>query len=76
MGRTAKITSKGQVTIPKEIRSFLGSEVVEFEVQEERVVLRPVKRMAGKLSSYGNLALIQEGPSAWRNAVRDTREDR
>ena len=76
MGKTAKVTSKGQVTIPKEIRDILGSEVVEFEVEDERVVLRPVRRVAGKLSSYGDPARIQEEPSAWRNAVRDRREDR
>jgi AbrB family looped-hinge helix DNA binding protein len=76
MGKTAKVTSKGQVTIPKEIRDILDSEVVEFEVENEKVVLRPVKRVAGRLSSYGNPALIQEEPSAWRNAVADTHENR
>jgi AbrB family looped-hinge helix DNA binding protein len=76
MGKTAKVTSKGQVTIPKEIRDLLDSDIVEFEVENERVVLRPVKRVAGKLSSYGNPALIREEPAAWRDAVRDAREDR
>jgi AbrB family looped-hinge helix DNA binding protein len=76
MGKTAKVTSKGQVTIPKEIRDLLDSDIVEFEVENERVVLRPVKRVAGTLNSYANPALIQEEPSAWRNAVRDTSEDR
>ncbi|MBN1835523.1 MAG: AbrB/MazE/SpoVT family DNA-binding domain-containing protein [Spirochaetales bacterium] len=76
MGKTAKVTSKGQVTIPKEIRDILDSEVVEFEVENERVVLRPVKRVAGKLGSYGNTERIQEESSVWRNAARDTREDR
>ena len=37
---------------------------------------KAMKRVAGKLSSYGNTARIQEEPSAWRNAVKDTREDR
>ena len=76
MGKTAKVTSKGQVTIPREIRDILDSEVVEFEVENERVVLRPVRRVAGKLRSYGNAERIQEESSAWRNAARDTREDR
>ena len=76
MGKTAKVTSKGQVTIPKEIRDILDSEVVEFEVENGRVVLRPVKRVAGKLRSYGNTAWIQDESSAWRKAARDTREDR
>ena len=76
MGKTAKVTSKGQVTIPKEIRDILDSEVVEFEVENDVVVLRPVKRVAGKLRSYGNPARIQEESSAWRNAAKDAREDR
>jgi len=76
VGKTAKVTSKGQVTIPKEIRDILDSDVVEFKVENGRVVLRPIKRLAGKLSSYSNAARIQEESSAWRNAARDTREDR
>jgi AbrB family looped-hinge helix DNA binding protein len=76
MGKTAKVTSKGQVTIPKEIRDILDSELVEFEVENERVVLRPIKRVAGKLSSFGDASRIQKESSAWRNSVRDTREDR
>jgi len=76
MGKTAKVTSKGQVTIPKEIRAILDSEVVEFIVEDERVVLRPIKRVAGRLSSYADVVRIQKESSAWRNSVRDTREDR
>jgi bifunctional DNA-binding transcriptional regulator/antitoxin component of YhaV-PrlF toxin-antitoxin module len=74
MGRTAQVTSKGQVTILKEIRDILDSEVVE--VENERIILQPVKRVAGKLHSYGNTARIQEESSARRNAARDTRKDR
>ena len=76
MGKTAKVTSKGQVTIPKEIRDILDSDVVEFEVEDKRVILRPVKRVAGKLSSYANPALIDKEALAWPSTVRDTREDR
>lgn len=64
------------MTIPKEIRAILNSELIEFEVEKEQVVLRPIKRTAGRLSSYGDAARIQKEPSAWRNSVRDTREDR
>jgi hypothetical protein len=64
------------VIIPKEIRDILDSQVVEFEVENERVVLQPVKRVAGKLRSYGNPARIPEEASAWRNSAGDTRENR
>ena len=52
MGVTAKITRKGQVTIPREIRKKLESDVVEFSVVSGDIVLRPVKSVAGSLSAY------------------------
>jgi len=48
----------------------LDSEVGEFEVENGRVAIRPIRRVAGKLSLYGNAALIQEESTAWRNAAR------
>ena len=70
VGKIAKGTRKGQVTIPKEILDILDSEAGEFEVENEQVVRRPVKRVAGKLSSCGNTARIQEESSVWRNAAQ------
>ena len=49
---TAKITRKGQVTIPREIRKTLESDVVEFSVIKGEIVLRPVKSVAGSLGAY------------------------
>ena len=42
------IASKGQVTIPKEIRSFLGikpSDKINFTVEKGNVVLKPVRTL-------------------------------
>lgn len=47
-----KITSKGQVTIPKEIRNLLGSDIVEFELIEGNVMVKPVKSVGGSLKKY------------------------
>ncbi|MFC1591052.1 AbrB/MazE/SpoVT family DNA-binding domain-containing protein [Thermodesulfobacteriota bacterium] len=52
MGFAAKITSKGQVTIPKKIRDHLDSEIVEFEINNNAVVVRPVKSVGGSLSRF------------------------
>jgi AbrB family looped-hinge helix DNA binding protein len=52
MAITAKITSKGQVTIPKKIREVLQGDVVEFEVLEGRILLKPVTSVAGTLRRY------------------------
>lgn len=44
----AKITSKGQVTIPQEIRKKLGigkDDTVDFVMEGSRVVLVPVKTL-------------------------------
>lgn len=52
MSFAAKITSKGQVTIPKKIRDHLNSEIIEFEIDNNAVVLRPVKSVAGGLNRF------------------------
>lgn len=52
MSVTAKITSKGQITIPRQIRKVLTTDTVEFEVEEGKVVLIPVRSVAGSLAKY------------------------
>ncbi len=49
---TAKITSKGQVTIPKKVRSLLDSATVEFVVSGDSVIIRPVRSVGGALAKY------------------------
>jgi len=44
----AKMTSKGQITIPKEVRRLLKAEVgsvIVFEKEDERFFLRPTKTL-------------------------------
>lgn len=71
--RTVKITSKGQATIPKEIRDLLNSDVVEFEVVEGTVVIKPVHSVGASLKGYskgrGPLKDIRE--AVWGGAVRE-----
>ncbi len=52
MSFTATITSKGQVTIPREARKVLDSNTVEIDVVGNTVVLRPVKSVAGALAKF------------------------
>ena len=71
-----KITSKGQVTIPKEIREKLKANSVYFEVEDDTVMLKPVKDAAGSLSEYaGNIkpgvSMRQMKDRAWEVAVRE-----
>jgi antitoxin PrlF len=45
MRRRATVTSKGQITIPKDVRARLGlhkGDRVEFVVEDDRAFVRPV----------------------------------
>lgn len=61
----ASITSKGQITIPKNIRSQLNiktNDKVEFIIEGERVILLPVKTLKdlrGAVSSSQKLDFAQ-----------------
>jgi len=52
MAITATITSKGQITLPRDVRKALGSNTVEFRVNGETVMLMPVRSVAGALGKY------------------------
>lgn len=47
-----KITRKGQVTIPAQIRKKLGTDFVEITIREGEVVIKPVKKLGGALQKY------------------------
>ena len=73
MALTAKITSKGQVTIPKVIRQALEGDVVEFQIVEGQVIIKPVTSVGGALSKYGKkhepIARVRE--KTWGKVVND-----
>ena len=57
---TSTLTSKGQVTVPKEIRSFLKlkqGQKIDFQVRDGVVVLKPrnrdVRSLSGMLAVKG-----------------------
>jgi AbrB family looped-hinge helix DNA binding protein len=73
---TVRITSKGQITIPKKIRDFLNTAVVSFSLQEGHVIVKPVRDAAGTLHKYaGNnkpgtdFKKLKE--KAWEAAARE-----
>jgi antitoxin PrlF len=64
---TATITSKGQTTIPREIREHLNlkpGDRVSFNIEDGRVVLRPknrsVMQLAGMLKRPGQPSMTAE----------------
>ena len=71
-----KITQKGQVTIPKEIRSRLQATSVYFEVINDDIVIRPVKDAAGSLSEFAKnakpgMSIREMKNMAWEEAVNE-----
>ncbi|MDP3111310.1 MAG: AbrB/MazE/SpoVT family DNA-binding domain-containing protein [Thermodesulfovibrionales bacterium] len=71
-----KITQKGQVTIPKEIREKLKASAVYFEVEDDTVMVKPVRDAAGSLSEYaGNVkpvaSMRRMKDKAWEVAVHE-----
>ena len=77
MNSEAKITSKGQITVPLRIRKELGvkpGDSIVFEKQGETVIVRPVRKESpfAKYRGIGNPA-IDSGREAIIKYVRDLR---
>lgn len=71
-----KITQKGQVTIPKEIRNRLQATSVYFEVINDDIVIRPVKDAAGSLREFAKnakpgMSIREMKNMAWEEAVNE-----
>ncbi|MFA5515060.1 MAG: AbrB/MazE/SpoVT family DNA-binding domain-containing protein [Desulfuromonadales bacterium] len=77
----AKVTSKGQVTIPIEIRKKLGirsEDKVDFILEEDRVILRPVKTLRdlrGAVQAKGKGDFAAERSAAKVTVARRVREE-
>jgi len=71
-----KITRKGQITIPKEIREKLKADSVYFEVVDGIVMVKPVRDAAGSLKEFATnvkpgASMKQLKDKAWEVAVRE-----
>jgi AbrB family looped-hinge helix DNA binding protein len=77
----AKVTSKGQVTIPNEIRKKLGirtEDRVDFILDGERVILVPVKNLRdlrGAVKAKGKGDFDEERAKAKAAVARRVREE-
>ena len=77
MNKSSTISSKGQVTVPQEIRKRLGlapGDRVEFVVEEGRTVIRPAHSQAHPFEKYIGIADPfpdgEEGIKAWIDDMR------
>ncbi len=49
---TVKITRKGQITIPAEFRKKLGTDIVEVEMEGEKIIIKPIRKLGGIFHKY------------------------
>ena len=70
----SKISSKGQIVIPKKFRETLKSDYIELVKEGDKLFIReakPLENLAGCFSDYAkNYSLEQEkemGKEAWKN---------
>ncbi len=75
MEALVKITSKGQVTIPKKIRELLGTNMVRFKVIEGKIILEPVRDVGGIFKKYVKKSLSHEKEReiAWQKVADEYR---
>jgi len=83
MRYTSTVSSKGQVTLPVEIRRRLGlkqGDRVDFVVERERTVLQPHLSSENPFARYagilGKFPGGTEGIKAWVRELRSDREPR
>ncbi|MFO8065929.1 MAG: AbrB/MazE/SpoVT family DNA-binding domain-containing protein [Spirochaetia bacterium] len=67
----ARVTRKGQVTIPKDIRDVLGTQEVEFVLDEDTVILRRGRSARGMLATYADSQARDAEQGAWQQAVAE-----
>jgi bifunctional DNA-binding transcriptional regulator/antitoxin component of YhaV-PrlF toxin-antitoxin module len=76
LDRTARISSKGQVTLPKRARDALGSDVVRVLIDDDGSIrLEPVPDLAASLARYAEPAPHpDESDAAWEAEMRARHE--
>lgn len=77
MKQVATVTSKGQITIPQEVRKRLGlkqGDQVSFELKEGQTVLSPYRTETNPFEAFKSaLASFEtkEDVNAWLSDLRD-----
>ena len=73
MSVTAKITSKGQLTLPHHVRKALSADTVEIDIVDGKLLLTPVRSVAGALAKYaaGKIPLAEIRDKAWQEVAND-----
>ena len=79
MKNSSTISSKGQVTVPQEIRARLGlsaGDRVEFVVEGERTLIRPARSVSSPFDRYrGLLNTFPGGAAEINSGVGEMRDE-
>ena len=72
----SKISQKGQIAIPKKIRDQLDTDILEFEMKEGEIILRPIRsiiEIGGSLKKYTNKfsAKEEDEKKVWEEHVKE-----
>jgi antitoxin PrlF len=75
MARSSTISSKGQITVPREIRNRLGlkeGDRVEFVVENDRTTIRPARAPENPFENVGALPAFSgvHEVNAWIETLR------
>lgn len=75
MVKTAKVSSKGQITLPREVRKALGTDHVRIVYSAGEVRIEAVNDVAGSLAHYAKrkkkIAFRVARERAWEAVVRE-----
>jgi antitoxin PrlF len=81
MNNSSTISSKGQITVPQEIRKRLGlapGDRVEFVMEQDRTVIRPARSEVNPFEKFIGIAGPfpggEEGIKAWIDDMRSDKD--
>ena len=78
--KTAKVSSKGQITLPREMRKALGTDFVRIVSEQGAVRIEPIPDVAGSLAHYAKgrkrLSFRVARDKAWEAIVREKHKRR
>jgi bifunctional DNA-binding transcriptional regulator/antitoxin component of YhaV-PrlF toxin-antitoxin module len=78
--KTAKVSSKGQITLPREVRKALGTDFVRIVSEQGTVRIEPIPDVAGSLAHYARgrkrVPFRIARDRAWEAVVREKHKRR
>ena len=78
--KTAKVSSKGQITLPRDVRRALGTDFVRIVSEQGAVRIEPIPDVAGSLAHYAKgrkrVPFRVARDRAWEAVVREKHKRR